>query len=250
MRSNIVAGNWKMNCDLPTTQHLITAIKKGLNDNYKCELMIAPSFPCLYPAFNSTLDTPIEVVSQNLCEQEKGAFTGEVSADMLKSIGVKTVIIGHSERRDIYGESDELLASKTMAAIQKEMRVIFCVGEQLEQRKSGTHFTTVESQIIKGLQELTAQQMSQVVIAYEPVWAIGTGETASPQQAQEMHAFIREVLAKQFNDSVAAQTSILYGGSVKPANAAELFANPDVDGGLVGGASLDADSFLAIASSF
>jgi triosephosphate isomerase len=172
------------------------------------------------------------------------------SADMLKSIGVKTVIIGHSERRDIYGESDELLASKTMAAIQKEMRVIFCVGEQLEQRKSGTHFTTVESQIIKGLQELTAQQMSQVVIAYEPVWAIGTGETASPQQAQEMHAFIREVLAKQFNDSVAAQTSILYGGSVKPANAAELFANPDVDGGLVGGASLDADSFLAIASSF
>ncbi|GAK75940.1 MULTISPECIES: triose-phosphate isomerase [Nonlabens] len=250
MRKNIVAGNWKMNCDLSMTQTLIGDLKKGLKADYNCELMIAPSHPCLYPAFNSTLDTPIEVVAQNVCEQEKGAFTGEVSIDMLQSVGVKTVIVGHSERRDIYAESDELLAAKTLAAVEKGMRVIFCCGEHLEQRKAGNHVSTVTAQIEKGLFQLNASQMEQIVIAYEPVWAIGTGETASPEQAQDMHADIRSFIQAKYGDMTARHTSILYGGSVKPSNAAEIFAKPDVDGGLVGGASLDAKSFLAIADAF
>ncbi|MGJ8684546.1 MAG: triose-phosphate isomerase [Nonlabens sp.] len=250
MRKNIVAGNWKMNCDLPMTQDLIGELRKALKADYNCELMIAPSHPCLYPAFNSTLDTPIEVVAQNVSEQEKGAFTGEVSIDMLQSVGVKTVIIGHSERRDTYGETDELLAAKTKAAVEKGMRVIFCCGEHLEQRKAGNHVSTVTSQIEKGLFQLSASQMEQIVIAYEPVWAIGTGETASPEQAQDMHAEIRSFVQAKYGDMTANHTSILYGGSVKPANAAEIFAKPDVDGGLVGGASLDAASFLAIADAF
>lgn len=250
MRKNIVAGNWKMNCDLPQTQSLITDLKTGLVQEFNCELMIAPSFPFLYPAFNSTLETPIEVVAQNVCEAAKGAYTGEVSIDMLQSVGVKTVIVGHSERRDTYGETDALLNEKTIASVEKGMRVIFCCGEQLEERKSGNHFDTVANQITAGLKDLTVQQMEQIVIAYEPVWAIGTGETASPEQAQEMHKAIRNQLSDRFNDTVAENTSILYGGSVKPANAQEIFSQPDVDGGLVGGASLDAESFLAIANAF
>ncbi len=250
MRKKIVAGNWKMNCDLPQTQSLITDLKTGLVKEYNCELMIAPSFPFLYPAFNSTLETPIEVVAQNCCEAEKGAYTGEVSIDMLQSVGVKTVIIGHSERREIYGESDELLNSKTRAALDKGMRVIFCCGEMLEERKAGKHVSTVADQIKKGLNDVTTEQMEHVVIAYEPVWAIGTGETASPEQAQDMHAEIRKQLEELFDNEVANNTSILYGGSVKPGNAQEIFSQPDVDGGLVGGASLDAQSFLEIANAF
>lgn len=250
MRKKIVAGNWKMNCDLSQTQSLITDLKTGLVKDYNCELMIAPSFPFLYPAFNSTLETPIEVVAQNCCEADKGAFTGEVSIDMLQSVGVKTVIIGHSERREIYGESDELLNSKTQAALNKGMRVIFCCGEMLQERKAGNHVETVADQIKKGLKDVSAEQMEHVVIAYEPVWAIGTGETASPEQAQDMHAEIRKQLEELFSNDVANNTTILYGGSVKPGNAQELFSQPDVDGGLVGGASLDAQSFLEIANAF
>jgi triosephosphate isomerase len=250
MRKNIVAGNWKMNCDLPMTQRLITDLISGLKDDLNCEIMIAPSHPFLYNAFNSTLDTAIEVVAQNVCEAEKGAYTGEVSVDMLQSSGIKTVIIGHSERRDIYKESDSLLADKTKYAIEKGMRVIFCCGEHLEERKSGKHFETVAHQVEKGLFGLSKEEMEQVVIAYEPVWAIGTGETASPEQAQEMHAYLRQQLSDKYGAEVANQMSILYGGSVKPSNAQEIFSQPDVDGGLVGGASLDAQSFLAIADAF
>lgn len=250
MRKNIVAGNWKMNCDLSQTQRLISDLKTGLVKEFNCELMIAPSHPFLYNAFNSTLDTVIEVVSQNVCEAEKGAYTGEISVDMLQSIGIQTVIIGHSERRDTYGETDELLAAKTKAAIDKGMKVIFCCGEHLEERKAGNHFDTVTAQIEKGLFDLTAKEMENVIVAYEPVWAIGTGETASPEQAQEMHAHLRSFIESKFGKETASNTSILYGGSVKPANAAEIFAKPDVDGGLVGGASLDAQSFLDIANAF
>jgi triosephosphate isomerase len=250
MRKNIVAGNWKMNCDLPQTTDLINELKKGLVKDVNCELMIAPSTPFLYHAFNSTTDTVIEVVAQNVCEAPNGAYTGEVSVDMLDSIGIKTVIIGHSERRDIYGETDELIAAKTITALEKGMRVIFCCGEHLEQRKAGNHFETVTQQIEKGLFALTSKQMEKVVVAYEPVWAIGTGETASPEQAQEMHAHLRSFIESKFGKETANNTSILYGGSVKPANAAEIFAKPDVDGGLVGGASLDAQSFLDIANAF
>ncbi|ARN70513.1 triosephosphate isomerase [Nonlabens tegetincola] len=248
MRKQIVAGNWKMNCDLPDTQKLITDLKTGLVKEFNCELMIAPSTPFLYNAFNSTLDSDIEVIAQNVSEQEKGAFTGETSVDMLQSIGIKTVIIGHSERRDIYGETNELIAQKVKASVNKGMRVIFCCGEHLEIRKEDKHYDLVGNQVKIALQDLTEEQMSQIVIAYEPVWAIGTGETATPEQAQEMHAHLRNELSTLFNDSIAQNTSILYGGSVKPNNAAELFAKPDVDGGLVGGASLSAESFLNIAN--
>ncbi len=250
MRNKIVAGNWKMNCDLPMTQDLISKIKRELPGTLDCELMIAPSHPFLYAAFNGSLDTPIEVVAQNVSQHEKGAYTGEVSIDMLQSVGVKSVIIGHSERRDEFHETDHDLAAKTKAAIDKGMRVIFCCGEHLEQRQGGSHFTTVTAQIEKGLFHLSNKELKQVVLAYEPVWAIGTGETASPQQAQEMHAHLRSFIADKYGDKVAQQLSILYGGSVKPDNAVEIFAQPDVDGGLVGGASLDASSFIAIAKSF
>lgn len=250
MRNNIVAGNWKMNCDLPMTQDLIAKIKQSLPEKLDCELMVAPSHPFLYAAFNGSLDTPIEVVAQNVSQHDSGAFTGEVSIDMLQSVGVKTVIIGHSERRDIFHESDEELAQKTKAAIDKGMRVIFCCGEHLEQRKKGDHFKTVTNQIEKALFSLDSSNWTQIVLAYEPVWAIGTGETASPEQAQEMHAHLRLFVEKKYGHKTASNVSILYGGSVKPANAAEIFAQPDVDGGLVGGASLDASSFIDIAKSF
>lgn len=250
MRTNIVAGNWKMNCDLSQTESLIVGLKKEWNDKLNCEVMIAPSHPFLYNAFNSTSDSKIEVIAQNVCEAQKGAYTGEVSVGMLKSIGIATVIIGHSERRDIYAETDELIAAKTQTAIENGMRVIFCCGEHLEQRKAGNHFDTVKNQVEKGLFQLSASQMKNIVIAYEPVWAIGTGETASPEQAQEMHAELRLFIAAKYGAETANDTSILYGGSVKPDNAAEIFAKPDVDGGLVGGASLDAQSFINIAKAF
>ncbi len=250
MRKNIVAGNWKMNCDLPMTQDLIAKIKKALPETLDCELMVAPSHPFLYAAFQASLDTPIEVVAQNVSQHENGAFTGEVSIDMLQSVGVQTVIIGHSERRYSFHETDQDLAEKTKAAIDKGMRVIFCFGEHLEDRKSGNHLITVKSQLENALFALEPKEWKQVVLAYEPVWAIGTGETASPEQAQEMHAGIRKFVAGKFGDKIADKVSILYGGSVKPANAAEIFAKPDVDGGLIGGASLDADSFIAIAKAF
>lgn len=250
MRNNIVAGNWKMNCDLPMTQDLISQIKAALPEQLNCELMVAPSFPFLYAAFNGSLDTPIEVVAQNASQHDKGAFTGEVSIEMLQSVGIKTVIIGHSERRDVFMESDEDLAAKTKKAVENGMRVIFCFGEHLEERKNGSHFKTVTDQIEKGLFNLSEKEWKQIVLAYEPVWAIGTGETASPQQAQEMHAHIRSFVEAKYGDKTAKKVSILYGGSVKPNNAAEIFAQPDVDGGLVGGASLDAKSFIEIAKSF
>jgi len=250
MRTNIVAGNWKMNCDLPMTQDLIAKIKVALPANLDCELMIAPSHPFLYAAFNASLDTPIEVVAQNVSQYESGAYTGEVSIEMLQSVGVQSVIIGHSERRDTFKETDEELAEKTKAAIDAGMRVIFCCGEHLEERKAGNHFSTVTTQIEKALFQLDVKQWQQLVLAYEPVWAIGTGETASPEQAQEMHEHIRKFVADKYGDKTANKVSILYGGSVKPGNAAEIFAKPDVDGGLVGGASLDATSFIDIAKAF
>jgi len=250
MRKNIVAGNWKMNCDLPMTQDLVAKIKKALPKSLDCELMIAPSHPFLYAAFNGSLDTPIEVVAQNVSQHESGAYTGEISIDMLQSVGIQTVIIGHSERRDVFHESDQELSEKTKAAVEKGMRVIFCCGEHLEQRKSGDHFKTVTTQIEKALFNLSEKDWKQIVLAYEPVWAIGTGETASPEQAQEMHQHLRQFVEDKYGDKTAKKVSILYGGSVKPNNAKEIFAQPDVDGGLVGGASLDADSFIAIATSF
>lgn len=246
MRKKIVAGNWKMNCDLPETQRLLSDLKTGLVKGFGCEIMVAPSHPFLYTAFDSTLETQIEVIAQDASAHEKGAHTGEVSIDMLQSVGIKTVILGHSERRSDNHETDELLAEKVKTAVAKGMRVIFCVGEKLEDRKAEKQQDIVGQQVKTGLFHLSEKQMEQVVIAYEPVWAIGTGETASPEQAQEMHAFIRQQVEQQYDAATAHAVRILYGGSVKPANAMDIFSQADVDGGLIGGASLNADSFFKI----
>ncbi|MEZ4802252.1 MAG: triose-phosphate isomerase [Gelidibacter sp.] len=249
MRAKIVAGNWKMNNDLAQTETLITELKlqKITSD---AEVMIAPSFTNLWPSFQATKNTSIEVIAQNMHFAENGAYTGEVSACMLQSVGVKTVILGHSERRAYFNETDELLAKKVDAALKNELRVIFCFGEELNDRKSGNHEKVVENQIKNALFHLDASAFENIVLAYEPVWAIGTGETATPEQAQDMHAFIRKTLKNKYGNGIADNVSILYGGSVKPDNAKEIFSKPDVDGGLIGGASLKASDFFAIVNAF
>ena len=190
--------------------------------------------------------TNIEVAAQNMHFENSGAFTGEISAEMLQAIGVNTVILGHSERRAYFGETDALLAKKVNAALAIGMEIIFCFGEVLEDRKSENHFKVVESQIKNALFHLEAAAWKNIILAYEPVWAIGTGETASPNQAQEMHTFIRTLVAEKYSSKVSEEVSILYGGSVKPTNAQEIFSKPDVDGGLIGGAALNAEDFTAI----
>ena len=249
MRKHIVAGNWKMNNDLAATANLITALKKKTNEG-DAEVIIAPTYVNLYHAFESLSDTAITVAAQNMHEADSGAYTGEISASMLKSVGITTVILGHSERRAYFHEGDALLAKKVDAALKNDMRVIFCFGEELEDRKSDNHEAVVESQLKNALFHLDAAAWSHIVLAYEPVWAIGTGETASPEQAQDMHAFIRNTVAVAYNEAVAEDVTILYGGSVKPANAKEIFGKPDVDGGLIGGAALKADDFFEIVNAF
>ena len=249
MRKNIVAGNWKMNNDLAQTQLLITELKK-LKQTSNAEVMIAPTFTNLWNAFESLRLSNIEVIAQNMHFAENGAYTGEISASMLKSVGIKTVILGHSERRAYFNETDELLAKKVNTALSNDMRVIFCFGEELADRKAGKEETVVASQIKNALFHLEASAFKNIVLAYEPVWAIGTGETASPEQAQDMHAFIRKTFADKYGKEVSNNISILYGGSVKPDNAKEIFSKPDVDGGLIGGASLKAEDFFAIVNAF
>lgn len=245
MRSKIVAGNWKMNKNLAETQALLTELSAKLPET-DAEVMVAPTFVNLSAAVRHLESSPIEVIAQNMHHAANGAYTGEISGDMLINIGVDTVIIGHSERRALFGETNEILAKKVSAALAKKMRVLFCFGEELDDRKSGNHFDIVESQLKNGLFSLGQIAWEQIVLAYEPVWAIGTGETASPEQAQEMHAFIRKTIAEAYTSAIADKVSILYGGSVKPGNANEIFSKPDVDGGLIGGASLVADDFAAI----
>lgn len=234
-----------MNKTAGPTQALLTELSAKLPDT-KAEVMVAPVFVNLAQAASQMGDSKIEVVAQNMHFADNGAYTGEVAADMLLDIGVRTVILGHSERRAYFGEDDALLAKKVQQALAKKMRVIFCFGEELADRKAGNHFKVVESQLKNALFALPAEAWQHIVLAYEPVWAIGTGETASPEQAQEMHAFIRQLIAGGYSDALAQEVSILYGGSVKPGNAAEIFSKPDVDGGLIGGASLVADDFIAI----
>jgi len=249
MRKNIVAGNWKMNNDLAQTEALLTDLKQQTKTS-NAEVMIAPSFTNLWHAFEATRQHDIEVIAQNMHFSEKGAYTGEVSASMLKSIGVNTAILGHSERRAYYNETDESLAKKVDAALANSIRVIFCFGEELSDRKAGNQEAVVEAQIKNALFHLEALAFQNIVLAYEPVWAIGTGETASPEQAQDMHAFIRKTLEHKYGNMVADEMTILYGGSVKPGNAKEIFSKPDVDGGLIGGASLKAEDFYAIVNAF
>ena len=245
MRKHIVAGNWKMNNTAEETLKLINDLKNQTQSS-NAEVMIAPTSVNLANAVEVVHNTNIEVIAQNMHFAQNGAYTGEISAAMLKAIGVNTVILGHSERRAYFHETDELLAKKIDAALANNMRVIFCFGEELDDRKSGNQETVVESQLVNALFHLDAEAYSNIVLAYEPVWAIGTGETATPEQAQEMHAFIRSLFEDRYNHQVAENLTILYGGSLKPNNAEEIFSKPDVDGGLIRGASLKAEDFYAI----
>ena len=249
MRKQIVAGNWKMNNDYVDSEIFVAKLLKELKHS-TTEVIIAPPFTSLLVSSNSVKGSQVIVAAQNMHFAENGAYTGEVSAKMLKSVGVKTVILGHSERRAYFNETDALLAKKVDTALAHNMCAIFCFGEELEDRKSGNEEAIVEAQIKNALFHLPVSAWEHIVLAYEPVWAIGTGETASPEQAQDMHAFIRKTIADHYSAELADQVSILYGGSVKPANAKEIFSKTDVDGGLIGGAALDVEQFIAIINAF
>jgi len=246
MRKKIVAGNWKMHKNAEQTEDLLNELIAQIPTESEAQIIVAPTFVNLSSAVDHLEFTPINVAAQNMHQAESGAYTGEISADMLKSIGVNTVILGHSERRAIFHETDAIIASKVDTALTHDMTVIFCFGEELKDRQSKNHFNIVENQLRDGLFHIEAKDWEKIVLAYEPVWAIGTGETASPEQAQEMHEFIRETVRKAFGSDIAEDVSILYGGSVKPDNAKEIFSKPDVDGGLIGGAALKAEDFVAI----
>jgi len=249
MRQKIIAGNWKMNLDLDQGKELlINIIDSEINKDVVT--IIAPPFIHLNSFQRMLSHTTIALAAQNCHQQDSGAFTGEVSVEMLKSVGVEYIILGHSERREYYREDSLAVSFKVNNVINKGLRPIYCCGETLNERKENEHFNIVEKQIKEGLFQLNEMELLNCVIAYEPVWAIGTGETASPAQAQEIHSFIRKTIADEYGEMVANNISILYGGSVKPSNAKELFNCPDIDGGLVGGASLDAASFATLTNSF
>jgi len=248
MRKKIVAGNWKMNMELSEGVALATSINKHFKANPIKDKEVILCTPFIHLSIVSTLlnASGVTVGAQNCNDHKSGAFTGEVSASMIRSTGASSVIIGHSERRSYYGEDDALLSAKTAEALRNSLQVIFCCGEVLAEREGKIHFDVVRRQLENGLFVLPEEEFRKCIIAYESVWAIGTGVTASPAQAQEMHHFIRELVAGHYGMKVAEDTTILYGGSCKASNAAELFANPDVDGGLIGGASLVKEDFCNI----
>ena len=250
MRKNIVAGNWKMNTTLPEG----LALAKGLDEALKgktpnCDVIIGTPFTHLASVAAAIDTNKIGVAAENCADKEKGAYTGEVSAAMVASTGAKYVILGHSERRAYYHETPEILKTKVELALANGLTPIFCIGEVLEEREANKQNEVVAAQM-ESVFSLSAEDFSKIVLAYEPVWAIGTGKTASPEQAQEIHAFIRSIVADKYGKEIADNTSILYGGSCKPSNAKELFANPDVDGGLIGGAALKAADFKGIIDAF
>lgn len=249
MRKKIVAGNWKMNKSASEAAILANELTQ-LEYNKEVTLLVIPPALFIENAIDSFQDSEIKVGAQNCSEHDAGAYTGEISAKMIASIGANYVIVGHSERRAYFGETNQVLSEKVNQLLATNLTPIYCCGEVLSERESDTHFDVIKTQIAEGLFHLSAKEIRNCVIAYEPVWAIGTGVTASSDQAQEMHAFIRSLLKEQYNSEIAESISILYGGSCKPSNAEELFANADVDGGLIGGASLVAEDFVAIANSF
>ncbi|MDD2293067.1 MAG: triose-phosphate isomerase [Bacteroidales bacterium] len=251
MRKKIVAGNWKMNTTVAEgvelAKNIVAKLGEVPND---VNLIIAPPFTHLVSVGNVIKGTKIALSAQNCADEAKGAYTGEVAVSMLKDAGCAYTILGHSERRQYYGETSAKLVNKIKLALESGIKPIFCVGEKLEERNAGNHFKVVGTQLSEVLSEVTAEDMLNIVIAYEPVWAIGTGVTATSAQAQEIHAFIRKFVADKFGAEVAEETVILYGGSCKPSNAKELFACKDIDGGLIGGAALKADDFIGIAISY
>lgn len=251
MRKNIVAGNWKMNTTKPEACKLASEVVEACAKlSADVSIIIAPPFTQLDAVSTCIADSKVELSAQNCADHKSGAYTGEVSVDMLKAIGCQWTILGHSERRQYYGETDAKLVEKTKLALEAGLGVILCVGENLEEREAGKHFDVCEAQIKNVLYNFSAEDMSNIVVAYEPVWAIGTGKTATSEQAEEIHAYIRKVIADKFGSEVAEETSILYGGSCKPSNAKELFAQKDIDGGLIGGAALKAEDFMQIAQAF
>lgn len=248
MRQKIIAGNWKMNNDKEETKSLINSLK-SISFSKDIKVMIAPSYTHLSDAAEMLKDHKIDVLAQNMHFLNNGAYTGEISPQMLKSIGISKVILGHSERRIYYNETENSLKQKIKAAIESNFEIIFCFGEKLSDRKKGKHFDLIENQLKIPLFHLKSNSWKRIILAYEPVWAIGTGETATPNQVQEMHSFIRGLIKQNYNDDLANSISILYGGSVKSKNSKEIFSKDDVDGGLIGGASLDFSEFVKIIES-
>lgn len=247
MRRPIIAGNWKMYKTIPEALEFVQALKPLVVASTHCEIVIAPPFTAIKPLCDRLEGSNIEVSAQDAAaDSGPGAFTGEVSATMLKDAGARWAIIGHSERRQFYGETDDSVSSKIRAVIEAGLSPIVCVGERLEERDAGRAEQVVEAQLTGGMRNLTESEASRIIVAYEPVWAIGTGRTATPETAEQMHAFIRSRIRAMFGDEVAKETRILYGGSVKPDNIVSLMAQADIDGGLVGGASLEAESFARI----
>lgn len=251
MRKNIVAGNWKMNTTLQEGLELAKELDAALKGKaINCDVVIGTPFTHL-ASIAAAIDTnKVGVAAENCADKNSGAYTGEVSAAMVASTGAKYVILGHSERRAYYNETAEILKEKVLLALANGLTPIFCIGEVLEEREAGKHFEVVDAQIAGSLFDLSAEDFGKLVLAYEPVWAIGTGKTASADQAQEIHAHIRQTIAGKYGQTVADDRSILYGGSCNASNAKELFANPDVDGGLIGGASLAVDKFMPIIEAF
>lgn len=252
MRKNIVAGNWKMNTTLPEGVKLAKEVNDALTDvQPKCDVIVCVPFTHL-ASVNAVITNvdKLGLGAENCADHAKGAYTGEVSAAMVASTGAKYVILGHSERRQYYCETSETLREKVALALENGLKPIFCVGEVLEERENGKAFDVVKEQLEGGLFNLSADDFQNIIVAYEPVWAIGTGKTATADQAQEMHAFIRNVIASKYGKEIADGTSILYGGSCKPSNAKEIFAKPDVDGGLIGGAALKCNDFMGIVTAF
>ena len=251
MRKKIVAGNWKMNNTLEEGVKLAKDVNAILEKEApKCTVILGTPFIHLADVVRSVNNKLVKVSAENCADKEKGAYTGEVSAAMVKSTGAEYVILGHSERRAYYGETDEILKNKVDLALANGLEVIFCIGEVLEQREANKQNAVVKAQVENALFHLSAEQFGKIVLAYEPVWAIGTGKTATSAQAEEIHAYIRSVVAAKYGQQVADDTTILYGGSCKASNAPELFAQPDVDGGLIGGASLKAEDFHGIIAAF
>ncbi|MGD1006156.1 MAG: triose-phosphate isomerase [Ignavibacteriaceae bacterium] len=247
MRKKVIAGNWKMNNDLSESQNLISKLISGLsNEKVNCDVIVCPPFTSLSEANSLLKKSIIKLGAQNMYFEESGAFTGEISASMLKNTGCEYVILGHSERRTIFGETDQVINKKIKKALQSNLLPIFCVGESLQERESEVTNDIIKRQITEGLKNISSAEMQKIIIAYEPVWAIGTGKTASPQQAEDVHAFIRGLVKSLYSNEIAEGLVIQYGGSVKPDNAKELLSQKDIDGALVGGACLKSESFIEI----
>ena len=246
MRKVIIAGNWKLNKTALEAIALVTGFKRDLGDITEVDIVVCPPFVALSDAREVLTDSNIGLGAQNVYWEDSGAFTGEVSAPMLKDVGAQYVIIGHSERRQFFGETNQTVNKRIKSALKWGLTPIVCVGETLQEREANKTFSVIQQQCEESLAQFTVKEMEKMVLAYEPVWAIGTGKTATPQQAQEVHKFIRGILAKMFGSETAANIRIQYGGSVKPENTAELIAQEDIDGALVGGASLQHDSFVKI----